>query len=79
MGSVGADPTPSDFQSDAITVSANFPRDRCRNMKTICRFKIIKNNLHTIANLRCVSATHLISPYDSGNAGNNNVKKSYKS
>ena len=25
MGSVGADPTPVDFQSIAITVSANFP------------------------------------------------------
>ena len=26
MGSVGADPTPMDFQSIAITVSANFPK-----------------------------------------------------
>lgn len=25
MESVGVEPTPSDFQSDAITVSANFP------------------------------------------------------
>lgn len=28
MGSVGADPTPMDFQSIAITVSANFPKFR---------------------------------------------------
>lgn len=40
MESVGVEPTPSDFQSDAITVSANFPNSFTASCQPGKRFNV---------------------------------------